>query len=70
MLVFGQTAMFYYLVHRLVFEGLATWGGLRGVGGLGTTYWTSAIMIVALYPACRWYRSYNAARPTSWLQYF
>ena len=31
-LVFGQTAMFFYLVHRLVFEIPATYFGLRGVG--------------------------------------
>ena len=35
--VFGQTAMFFYLVHRLAFEIPATYFGLRSVGGLGTT---------------------------------
>ena len=37
-LVFGQTAMFFYLVHRLAFEIPATYFGLRGVGDLSTTY--------------------------------
>ena len=68
-LVFGQTAMFYYLVHRLAFEIPATYFGLRGVGGLGTTYLVAAIMLVALYPACRWYRDVKAAHPTSFLKY-
>ncbi len=68
-LVFGQTAMFYYLVHRLAFEIPATYFGLRGVGGLGTTYIAAAIMLVALYPACRWYRDVKAAHPTSFLKY-
>jgi len=68
-LVFGQTAMFYYLVHRLVFEVPATYFGLRGVGGLGTTYVVAAIMLVAIYPACRWYRTFKAAHPTSFLKY-
>ena len=31
-LVFGQTAMFFYMVHRLAFEIPATYFGLRGVG--------------------------------------
>jgi uncharacterized membrane protein len=68
-LVFGQTAMFFYLVHRLVFEMPATYFGLRGVGGLGTTYVVAAAMLVALYPACRWYRTVKAAHPTSFLKY-
>ena len=69
-LVFGQTAMFFYLVHRLVFEIPATYFGLRGVGGLTTTYAVSAVLLVAIYPACLWYRRVKAAYPQSPLQYF
>jgi uncharacterized membrane protein len=69
-LVFGQTAMFFYLVHRLAFEVPATYFGLRGAGDLATTYIVSAIALVALYPACRWYRTTKAAHPTSVLKYF
>jgi uncharacterized membrane protein len=68
-LVFGQTAMFYYLVHRLAFEIPATYFGLRGIGGLTTTYVVSAVALVAIYPACRWYRRVKAEHPTSVLQY-
>jgi uncharacterized membrane protein len=68
-LVFGQTAMFYYLVHRLVFEVPATYFGLRGVGGLATTYVAAAVLLVAIYPACRWYRRVKAEHPTSFLKY-
>jgi uncharacterized membrane protein len=68
-LVFGQTAMFFYLVHRLAFEVPATYFGLRGVGGLGTTYVVAAAALVALYPACRWYRGVKAAHPASFLKY-
>src|SRR6516162_7055144 len=42
--VFGQTAMFFYLVHRLVFETLATYFGLRGFDGIAATYGAAAIM--------------------------
>jgi uncharacterized membrane protein len=69
LLVFGQTAMFFYLVHRLAFEVPATYFGLRGVGDLSTTYIAAAVMLVALYPACRWYRTVKAAHPTSVLKY-
>jgi uncharacterized membrane protein len=69
-LVFGQTAMFFYLVHRLTFEIPATYFGLRGAGDLTTTYVVAAIMLAFLYPACRWYRSLKAAHPASLLKYF
>jgi uncharacterized membrane protein len=69
-LVFGQTAMFFYLVHRLVLEVPATYFGLRGVGDLSTTYTASIFLLVLLYPACRWYRTVKAAHRQSFLQYF
>ncbi len=68
-LVFGQTAMFFYLVHRLAFEIPATRFGLRGAGDLTTTYIVAAVMLLLLYPACRWYRSFKAAHPRSFLKY-
>ena len=68
-LVFGQTAMFFYLVHRLVMEIPATYFGLRGVGDLTTTYLVAIVLFAALYPACLWYRSFKAAHPKSPLRY-
>jgi uncharacterized membrane protein len=68
-LVFGQTAMFFYIVHRLVLEIPATYLGLRGAGGITTTYLVSAVLLVLLYPVCRWYRSVKAAHPDSFLKY-
>jgi len=68
-LVFGQTAMFFYLAHRLAFEIPATYFGLRGVGGLTTTYVVAFVMLLLLYPACLWYRSFKAAHPESFLKY-
>ena len=68
-LVFGQTAMFFYIAHRLLFEVPATYFGLRGAGGLVTTYVVALAMLVLLYPACRWYRTFKAAHPQSFLKY-
>lgn len=70
LLVYGQTAMIFYLVHRVVFEASATWCGLRGVGGLGATFVASALMLVMLYPICRWYRAHKRAHPGSLLRFF
>lgn len=68
-LVFGQTALFFYLVHRLVLEIPATYFGLRGVGNLATTYIVAAVLLALLYPLCRWYRSFKAAHRDSFLKY-
>jgi hypothetical protein len=67
-LVFGQTAMFFYLVHRLMFEVPATYFGLRGFGNLTTTYVAAAVMLVLLYPACRWYRGFKLKHRNTFLR--
>lgn len=70
LLVFGQTAMFFYLVHRLVLEIPATYLGLRGIGDISTTYIVWAVMLVPLYWACVWYRDVKNEHPDSFLKYF
>ena len=69
-LVFGQTAMFFYLVHRLALEVPATYFGLRGAGNLATTYIVSGLLLVAMYAPCRWFRTVKAAHSSSVLKYF
>lgn len=69
LLVFGQTAMFFYLLHRIVLEGLAQWCGLRGAGGLGATYAVSAVFLLILYPLCRRYCSYKREHPGGWTRF-
>jgi uncharacterized membrane protein len=69
LLVLGQTAMFYYLVHRFVFDAAASYGGLLGVGTISATYTVGIGALVVLYPLCRWYRSFKAAHPQSFLRY-
>ncbi len=66
LLVLGQTAMFFYLVHRLVLEGSATYAGLRHFGDLSTTYIGAAIGLIVLYPLCYWYRGFKR-RHSNWL---
>ena len=70
LLVFGQTAMFFYLLHRLVLEIPATYFGLRGIGDISTTYIVWALMLVPLYYACIWYRDVKKKYPDSVLKYF
>ncbi|HET9131184.1 MAG TPA: heparan-alpha-glucosaminide N-acetyltransferase domain-containing protein, partial [Terriglobia bacterium] len=68
-LVFGQTAMFFYLAHRLLFEVPATYFGLRGFGNLATTYIAAVLMLLSLYPACRWYRAFKRRHRDSFLRF-
>jgi uncharacterized membrane protein len=69
-LLFGQTAMFYYLLHRLALEIPATYFGMRGIGNISTTYIVWALMLVPLYYACLWYRKVKTSHPDSVLKYF
>jgi uncharacterized membrane protein len=69
LLVFGQTAMFFYLVHRLALEIPATYFGLRGFGNISTTYIVWALLLVPLYLTCRWYRVVKKEHPDSFLKY-
>jgi len=69
LLVFGQTALFFYIMHRIVLDGTAALFDLQGFGSLGETYVISAAMLLVLYPACLWYRQYKQEHPQSWLRY-
>jgi hypothetical protein len=61
--------MFFYIVHRLSFEIPATYFGLRGIGNLATTYIAAAVMLILLYPACRWFRTFKLAHRDSFLKF-
>jgi len=65
LLVFGQTSMMFYLGHRLLLEGSATYGGLHHSVDLNSIYFISIIMLVLLYPFCLWYRGYKSRHVTS-----
>lgn len=67
LLVFGQTAMFFYLVHRIVLEGTATWLGWRGfTDQLWTIYLISLLMLVLIYLPCKWYRDFKSKNRHLW----
>ncbi len=67
--VYGQTALFFYLVHFIVIVVIAI--STTGVkeGGLVATYLTAFATLVILYPICRLYRRYKTAHPKGWAQY-
>ncbi len=69
LLVFGQTAMFFYLVHRILLEGSATWLGLRGILTIKEVYLITPVLLAVLYYMCLWYRGFRQRHPGSWTKF-
>ena len=65
LLVFGQTSMIFYLVHRIFLTGTGTFAGMKDITDLSGTYIITGIMLLALYPFCLWYRAFKAKHPDS-----
>jgi uncharacterized membrane protein len=68
-LTLGQTPMFFYLLHFPLLILSARLLGIQGRLGLAAAYLGAAAVVVALYPACRWYRGYKAAHRAGWPRY-
>ena len=65
-LVFGQTALFFYLAH---FAVLALLGLFIERGGLETAYLAALVALLILYPICRVYRMFKWRNPNSVLRF-
>jgi uncharacterized membrane protein len=69
LLVLGQTALFFYLLHVHVLVAAATALGLAHQGGLATTYAAALAVLVVLYRPCASYGRYKRAHPDGWPRY-
>jgi uncharacterized membrane protein len=69
LVVFGQTPMFFYLLHIPLLALAARALGLEHALGLGATYGFAALAALLLFPACTWYRRYRTAHPMSFTRY-
>ena len=65
----GSVALFYYLLHVHLLAAASYLLGVHGKLGLGATYLGALVCVLALYPACVWYRGYKARNPGGWRQY-
>jgi len=65
-LVYGQTALFFYLAHFCVLAGLTV---VLSRGGLEQAYLAALLALILLYPVCRSYRSLKWRYPQSVLRY-
>lgn len=68
LLVFGQTALFYYLMHFTLL-GMGSKALHIAPDGLARTYLIALIMCALLYPACLAFRRYKQAHPRSWVRF-
>ena len=68
LLVFGRTALFFYLVHLWVY-GLIGFFFPEG-SSLAVMYFVWLAGLILLYPLCYWYNSYKQAKPVTSLWRF
>jgi hypothetical protein len=62
LIVFGQTPLFYYLIHFfLLFLFAITLS--PEAGSMGSLYTAWVALLVVLYPLCLWYRSFKMKKP-------
>lgn len=67
--VYGQTPLFFYILHVHFLAAAAWLISLQGKGGLSETLWATLAVLLFLYPACRWYRTLKLSRKHSLLRY-
>ena len=70
LLVFGQTALFFYMLHFVLLGGsaVAITGGIMQ-RGLSETWAAAGVVLVILYPICIGFRAWKRRYPKSFLQY-
>ena len=69
LLVFGQTAFFFYLIHMHILMIAAFAMGMFMNQGVGAAYLAALGVLILLYPVCLWFRRFKARRPRSWVRY-
>jgi len=62
LMVFGQTALFFYLAHFYLLM-ICGFVFFREAASLEVTYGVWCAVLVALYPACAWYRKFKMSKP-------
>lgn len=68
-LVLGQTALFFYIIHFLSLGISIGILGPSAKGGLPTAFLVATIVLAALYFPSRMYRNYKRKHPNGWTRY-
>jgi uncharacterized membrane protein len=69
LVLLGQTALFYYLLHAHLLKAASLLLGMHKQAGLLVTYLATVLAVLVLLPLCSWYRGYKRAHPKGWPQY-
>jgi uncharacterized membrane protein len=67
--VFGRTALFFYVIHVHLLAAAAWLLNMHQTGGLSETYLATGVVLMVLYPLCRWYARLKQTYPQSLLRY-
>lgn len=67
--VFGRTPLFFYVIHVHLLAAAAWFLNIHQTGGLRETYLATAVVLLVLYPLCRWYGRLKKTYPQSLLRY-
>jgi uncharacterized membrane protein len=62
LIVFGQTPLFFYIVHFYLLMALG-FAFFKEAASLQQTYLVWAVVLAALYPVCVWYRRFKMGKP-------
>jgi uncharacterized membrane protein YeiB len=69
LVLLGQTALFFYVIHIHLFKAVAVPLGLYKTQGLIATAIAWVAMLIALNPLCRWYLGVKRRHPQSVLRF-
>jgi len=69
MIVFGQTPLFFYILHMHLLAAAAKLTGLYKSAGLLETGLATVTVLIVLYPLCIQFLSFKRAHPDSLLRY-
>lgn len=69
LVVLGQTALFYYLIHAHLLKGTALALGVYRTQGVAVTLLATLVALVVLAPVCRWYLGVKRRHPRSVLRF-
>jgi uncharacterized membrane protein len=69
LLVFGRTPLFFYVIHVHLLAAAAHLLGMHKTGGLKATVAAAMLVLMILYPLCRWYANVKKSYQNSLLRY-